>query len=188
MTLIAAADDAGLAAAGRLLDRFNREYDDPSPGPEWLADRLRALIGAGRTDVLLAGDGPDGILVFRYLEGIWSDGDVAYVAEYYVVPERRRLGLGAALLAQAGYEVAPVAEGHLCCGSAGTYSLYQPELSGALKARKLANLAAARPQVIASDNFGCMQHLAGEASAPFVHAIELLDWASGGPKPAALGS
>ncbi|MEZ5074508.1 MAG: GNAT family N-acetyltransferase [Solirubrobacterales bacterium] len=98
MTLIAAADDAGLAAAGRLLDRFNREYDDPSPGPEWLADRLRALIGAGRTDVLLAGDGPDGILVFRYLEGIWSDGDVAYVAEYYVVPERRRLGLGAALL------------------------------------------------------------------------------------------
>lgn len=98
MTLIAAADDAGLAAAGRLLDRFNREYDDPSPGPEWLADRLRALIGAGRTDVLLAGDGPDGILVFRYLEGIWSDGDVAYVAEYYVVPERRRLGLGSALL------------------------------------------------------------------------------------------
>lgn len=97
-------------------------------------------------------------------------------------------GLGAALLAQAGYEVAPVAEGHLCCGSAGTYSLYQPELSGALKARKLASLAAARPQVIASDNFGCMQHLAGEASAPFVHAIELLDWASGGPKPAALGS
>ena len=98
MTLIAAADDAGLAAAGRLLDRFNREYDDPSPGPEWLADRLRALIGAGRTDVLLTGDGPDGILVFRYLEGIWSDGDVAYVAEYYVVPERRRLGLGSALL------------------------------------------------------------------------------------------
>lgn len=98
MTLITAGDDAGRASAGRLLDRFNREYDDPSPGPEWLADRLRVLIGTGRTDALLAGDGPDGILVARYLEGIWSEGDVAYVAEYYVVPERRRLGLGSALL------------------------------------------------------------------------------------------
>lgn len=98
MKAILAGDDAALAAAGRLLDRFNREADEPTPGPEWLAGRLRALIGSGGTDVLLAGDGPDGILVMRFQEGIWSEGDEAYIAELFVVPECRRRGLGAALM------------------------------------------------------------------------------------------
>jgi GNAT superfamily N-acetyltransferase len=95
---ITAEDDAGLAAAGRLLDRFNLEYDDPSPGAEWLAGRLRTLVGSGGTDVLLAGDGPDGILAVQYLDGLWSEADVGYIREFYVAPERRRHGLGSALL------------------------------------------------------------------------------------------
>jgi glycolate oxidase iron-sulfur subunit len=90
-----------------------------------------------------------------------------------------------ALLAAAGFEVRDIPEGHLCCGSAGTYNLLQPELAGRLKARKLANIATTRPDVIATGNVGCMVQLRG--ATPVVHTVELLDWATGGPKPAALG-
>lgn len=93
---LARADDA--AAIGRLLHRFNTEYDEPAPPPEWIGERICALIAVGRTEVLLAGDGPDGILVVCFLDGIWSAGDVGYVRELYVVPEQRRHGFGAALL------------------------------------------------------------------------------------------
>ncbi len=88
-----------------------------------------------------------------------------------------------ALLRAAGFEVVEPAEGHLCCGSAGTYNLMQPELSAQLKARKLANLEATAPQVIAAGNIGCMMQIASAASAPVVHTVELLDWATGGPQP-----
>ena len=88
-----------------------------------------------------------------------------------------------ALLAQAGFAVATPADGHLCCGSAGTYNLMQPELSQALKARKLDTLRATAPQVIAAGNIGCMMQLAGGAGVPVVHTVELLDWATGGPEP-----
>ncbi|HET6829995.1 MAG TPA: GNAT family N-acetyltransferase [Solirubrobacterales bacterium] len=98
MTPIVAGDGAALAAAGGLLDRFNREFDEPTPGAEWIAERLPALIEAGDTTVLLAGAGPDGIAVVRFQPSIWSAGDEAYIAELYVVPERRRAGLGAALM------------------------------------------------------------------------------------------
>jgi ribosomal protein S18 acetylase RimI-like enzyme len=98
VTRIPADDDAGLAAAGRLLDRFNREYDEPTPGAEWLAGRLRELIEGGETDVLAAGEGPDGILVLRFQRSIWSGADEAYIAELFVVSERRRRGLGSALM------------------------------------------------------------------------------------------
>jgi glycolate oxidase iron-sulfur subunit len=80
-----------------------------------------------------------------------------------------------ALLAQAGYELAPVAEAHLCCGSAGTYSILQPALSGELRARKLAALGAGAPEAIATANIGCLAHLQGEARVPVRHWIELLD-------------
>ncbi|MAQ45780.1 MAG: glycolate oxidase iron-sulfur subunit [Confluentimicrobium sp.] len=93
-----------------------------------------------------------------------------------------------ALLAQAGFAVATPADGHLCCGSAGTYNLMQPELSQALKARKLDTLRATAPQGIAAGNIGCMMQLAGGAGVPVVHTVELLDWATGGPKPAKIAA
>ncbi|MCC7428915.1 MAG: glycolate oxidase subunit GlcF [Alphaproteobacteria bacterium] len=88
-----------------------------------------------------------------------------------------------ALLAAAGFTVLEVPEGHLCCGSAGTYNLLQPEIAGQLRARKLANIASRRPDLIASGNIGCMTQLAG-GGLPVVHTVELLDWAAGGPAPA----
>jgi glycolate oxidase iron-sulfur subunit len=91
-----------------------------------------------------------------------------------------------ALLAAAGFAVRDVPEGHLCCGSAGTYNLLQPELATALRDRKLANIASLAPDVIAAGNIGCMAQLAAGTDVPVVHTAELLDWATGGPRPAAL--
>jgi len=80
-----------------------------------------------------------------------------------------------ALLARSGYALVPVEDGHLCCGSAGTYSLLQPALSGELRARKLARLHAGAPQVIATANIGCLAHLQGATDTPVRHWVELLD-------------
>ncbi len=91
-----------------------------------------------------------------------------------------------ALLGAAGFAVSDVPEGHLCCGSAGTYNLLQPKLANALRERKLANIAKTGPQVIATGNIGCMVQLAGGTDTPVVHTVELLDWATGGPLPKAL--
>ncbi|MGV3549618.1 glycolate oxidase subunit GlcF [Rhizobium sp.] len=90
------------------------------------------------------------------------------------------------LLQRAGFTVKDPAEGHLCCGSAGTYNILQPEISSTLKERKLKNLKATRPDIIATGNIGCMTQLRPGSPAPIVHTIELLDWAYGGPAPAAL--
>jgi len=92
------------------------------------------------------------------------------------------------LLAAAGFRVREVPEGHLCCGSAGTYNLLQPELATALRDRKLANIAATGADVIAAGNIGCMVQLASGTGTPVLHTVELLDWATGGPRPAALNS
>jgi glycolate oxidase iron-sulfur subunit len=89
------------------------------------------------------------------------------------------------LLQNAGFEVVDVPEGHLCCGSAGTYNMLQPELAEALKERKLRNIASVQPEVVAAGNIGCITQLGG-AGVPVVHTVELLDWATGGPKPEAL--
>jgi glycolate oxidase iron-sulfur subunit len=89
------------------------------------------------------------------------------------------------LLSSVGFTVRDVPEGHLCCGSAGTYNIMQPEIAGRLKARKLANIAQVAPDVIATGNIGCITQLEG-AGIPIVHTVELLDWATGGPKPAEL--
>jgi glycolate oxidase iron-sulfur subunit len=87
------------------------------------------------------------------------------------------------LLRAAGFEVRLPAEGHLCCGSAGTYNMLQPELAGQLQRRKVTRLQEQNPDVIATGNIGCLMHLAGGADVAVVHTVELLDWASGGPKP-----
>jgi glycolate oxidase iron-sulfur subunit len=91
-----------------------------------------------------------------------------------------------ALLAAAGFAVRDVPEGHLCCGSAGTYNLLQPEIADQLRERKLANIARVAPDIIAAGNIGCITQLAGGTGTPVVHTVELLDWATGGPLPEAL--
>jgi glycolate oxidase iron-sulfur subunit len=91
-----------------------------------------------------------------------------------------------ALLAQAGFEVRAVAEGHLCCGSAGVYNILQPELAGRLRDRKAANISRTGAAVVAAGNVGCIAQIAPAVNMPVVHPVELLDWATGGPKPAAL--
>ena len=91
------------------------------------------------------------------------------------------------LLKNAGFTVRDPAEGHLCCGSAGTYNIMQPEISDKLKARKIRNLEATRPDIIAAGNIGCMTQIGSGTVVPIVHTIELLDWAYGGEKPAKLG-
>ena len=90
------------------------------------------------------------------------------------------------LLKRAGFEVVEPADSHLCCGSAGTYNLMQPEISQQLKARKVRTLEAKAPDVIAAGNIGCMMQIGGGTEVPIVHTVELLDWATGGPKPKAL--
>ncbi len=91
-----------------------------------------------------------------------------------------------ALLKDAGFEVVEPADAHLCCGSAGTYNLMQPEISAELKARKVSALEATRPEVIAAGNIGCMMQIGSGTGVPVVHTVELLDWATGGPAPRAL--
>ena len=92
------------------------------------------------------------------------------------------------VLERCGFEVVEPAEAHLCCGSAGTYNILQPEIADRLRARKIAALSALRPWAIASGNIGCMTQLAPASAAPVVHTVELVDWATGGPWPAALGA
>jgi len=91
-----------------------------------------------------------------------------------------------ALLKRAGFRVVEPSDPHLCCGSAGTYNLMQPEISGQLKARKIRTLEAKKPDIIAAGNIGCMIQIGGGTGIPIVHTVELLDWATGGPKPPVL--
>jgi glycolate oxidase iron-sulfur subunit len=93
-----------------------------------------------------------------------------------------------ALLAAAGFELAEIAEGHICCGSAGTYNVLQPALANRLRERKLDNIARTGAAVVATGNIGCITQLARGARVPVVHTVELLDWATGGPRPAALAN
>jgi glycolate oxidase iron-sulfur subunit len=86
------------------------------------------------------------------------------------------------LLSRAGFRVVEPREPHICCGSAGTYNLLQPEIAGRLRDRKLGNLKATKPDLIAAGNIGCITQLSGD-SPPVVHTVELLDWMAGGPRP-----
>jgi glycolate oxidase iron-sulfur subunit len=92
------------------------------------------------------------------------------------------------LLKGAGFTVRDPAEGHLCCGSAGTYNILQPEISAELKTRKVKNIEATKADVIATGNIGCMTQIGSGTAIPVVHTVELLDWAYGGQKPAKLGA
>jgi glycolate oxidase iron-sulfur subunit len=91
------------------------------------------------------------------------------------------------LLSKNGFVVKDVPESHLCCGSAGTYNILQPDIANRLRDRKVANIAMVKPDMIAAGNIGCMLQIAGGTSVPVVHTIELLDWATGGPRPGLKG-
>jgi glycolate oxidase iron-sulfur subunit len=87
------------------------------------------------------------------------------------------------LLSKNGFVVKDVPESHLCCGSAGTYNILQPDIANKLRDRKVANIAVVKPDMIAAGNIGCMVQIASGTSVPVVHTVELLDWATGGPRP-----
>jgi len=90
------------------------------------------------------------------------------------------------LLTKAGFSVVDVPEGHICCGSAGTYNILQPEMAERLKQRKIANIKSAKPDIVAAGNIGCITQLGPGMTLPIVHTVELLDWAYGGPVPPGL--
>jgi glycolate oxidase iron-sulfur subunit len=91
-----------------------------------------------------------------------------------------------ALLAAAGFRVIDVPEAHFCCGSAGTYNLLQPTTAETLGRRKAEHIASTDPDIVATGNIGCVAQLRRYLGTPVVHTVELLDWATGGPRPPAL--
>ena len=112
---------------------------------------------------------------------------VAYHAACSLQHAQKIVDQPKALLRRAGFDVRTIAEAHLCCGSAGTYNILQPEIAGALRDRKVANIARVKPDVIAAGNIGCIAQIGSGTATPVVHTVELLDWASGGPAPGGLG-
>ena len=112
-----------------------------------------------------------------------SDIVVAYHSACSLQHGQKITALPKELLSKNGFVVKDVPESHLCCGSAGTYNILQPDIAGRLRDRKIANIATVRPDMIAAGNIGCMVQIAGGTSVPVVHTIELLDWATGGPRP-----
>jgi glycolate oxidase iron-sulfur subunit len=112
-----------------------------------------------------------------------SDIVVAYHSACSLQHGQKITQLPKELLSKSGFVVKDVPESHLCCGSAGTYNILQPDIASRLRDRKVANIAMVKPDVIAAGNIGCMVQIAGGTSVPVVHTIELLDWATGGPRP-----
>ena len=121
-------------------------------------------------------------------EGAAKGMRVAYHAACSLQHGQQVRGTPKDLLKRAGFEVVEPADAHLCCGSAGTYNLLQPEISGQLKDRKVCTLEARAPDVIAAGNIGCMMQIGSGTRVPVVHTVSLLDWATGGPRPRALGA
>jgi len=116
----------------------------------------------------------------------WSSLRVAYHSACSLQHGQRIHDEPRALLKQAGFALVDVPEGHICCGSAGTYNILQPEIAGLLRKRKLENIRSTRTDVVAAGNIGCITQLDTGVDTPIVHTVELLDWAYGGPVPAGL--
>jgi glycolate oxidase iron-sulfur subunit len=116
----------------------------------------------------------------------WSSLRVAYHSACSMQHGQRIGEEPRKLLRNAGFSVVEVPEGHLCCGSAGTYNILQPEIARELRDRKAANIKSVRPDMVASGNIGCITQLATAMDIPIAHTVELLDWAYGGPVPRGL--
>ena len=112
-----------------------------------------------------------------------SDLVVAYHSACSLQPGQKITQLPKDLLSKNGFVVKDIPESHLCCGSAGTYNILQPDIATKLRDRKVANIATVEPEMIAAGNIGCMVQIASGTSVPVAHTIELLDWATGGPRP-----
>jgi glycolate oxidase iron-sulfur subunit len=196
-------EEAGLAAARRNVDAWTREIEtgglaaivvtasgcgttikdygfmlrnDPA-----YADRAARVSALARdiSEVLIDANLPDG-----NGRGL----TVAYHAACSLQHGQKVTDAPKRLLAGAGYAVRTPIEAHLCCGSAGTYNILQPEIAGQLGDRKAGNLARLDADVIATGNIGCAMQLAPRLGMPVVHTIELLDWATGGPVPPQLAN
>ena len=148
--------------------------------------REEAGHGAAAAEIsALARDVSEVVETLEFSAGRFETGlRVAYHAACSLQHGQKIGALPAEQLRRAGFEVVEPDEAHLCCGSAGTYNLLQPELAAKLRRRKLDNLERLAPDVIAAGNIGCITQL--EEAVPVLHPVELLDWATGGPRPAAL--
>ncbi|MEZ5923861.1 MAG: glycolate oxidase subunit GlcF [Hyphomicrobiaceae bacterium] len=116
----------------------------------------------------------------------WSSLRVAYHSACSMQHGQRVIDEPRRLLERAGFSVVEIPEGHVCCGSAGTYNILQPDISAQLLKRKVANIESTAPDVIATGNIGCITQLQRATDVPVVHTIELIDWAYGGPVPRGL--
>ncbi len=134
----------------------------------------------------LAKDVSELLATLEFPESAAKDMRVAYHAACSLQHGQQVKTHPKVLLKRAGFEVVEPADSHLCCGSAGTYNLMQPEISKELQVRKVRTLEAKAPDVIAAGNIGCMIQIGGGTDVPVVHTVELLDWALGGPKPRAI--
>jgi glycolate oxidase iron-sulfur subunit len=163
-----------------------REYDHLLAGDPAYAARARRVSDLARDPVELIADAWAGVAPH-----IDRERTGARVAFHPPCTLQHGIGIRGAverLLADAGFTLLPVADAHLCCGSAGTYNILQPALAEQLRARKVANIESLAPDVIAAGNIGCITQLAAGSAIPVVHTIELLDWATGGPMPEALAA
>ncbi len=146
-----------------------------------LADDAKVVAG-------LAMDVSEVLMKLNLPEGGAPDMTVAYHAACSLQHGQKIKTFPKDLLRTAGFKVAEPADSHLCCGSAGTYNLMQPEISKQLKTRKVQTLEAVQPDIIAAGNIGCMMQIGSGTDIPIVHTVELLDWATGGPKPPAFSN
>ncbi len=192
-------EEAALDAARKNVDAWSREID---------LDGLDAVIinasGCGTTvkdyGFMLRGD-PDYAERAKALAGITRD-ITEFLKDIGLKPAVRDVDLKVAyhsacsmqhgqkitdapkqLLIAAGFTVKDVPEGHLCCGSAGTYNIMQPEIANQLRDRKVANIERTAPDLIAAGNIGCLTQIKSGTPIPVLHTVELLDWATGGPAP-----
>jgi glycolate oxidase iron-sulfur subunit len=156
------------SGCGAFLKDMGRVFADE---PEW-ASRAQAFAAKVKdfTELAEAGTATGS-----------KEMTIAYHPPCSLQHGQRIYGRGERLLSAAGFRLAPIPDAHLCCGSAGSYSVLQPEIADALRARKLDTIRSTGATLIASANLGCLTHLSGDI--PTVHIAELIDWAQGGPKP-----
>jgi len=192
-------DDDGLASARANIDAWMREVD---------GDGLDAILittsGCGtmvkdyafllRTDPVYAAKAATISALAKdiseYLAGLsWQPPTqpkalvVAYQSACSLQHGQKVTREPKELLSKMGYVVKDVPEAHLCCGSAGTYNIFQPEIARRLRNRKVGNIEKVKPDVIASGNVGCIMQITAGTAVPIVHTVELIDWATGGPQP-----